>query len=130
MISLTASITNVVGLDGVGGAIGNVGFPMLGNAIGDDAIPSVGIGDVTLLFVETVLPDVVLTANGVATHDPLNTFPDHLIYLRSLLSRSFAPAAQALLAFQLQRLSRRLMKMPVARKLSLVMIQLLVLSFD
>ena len=75
-ISLTATITDVVGLEGVGGAVENDGDPMLGNAIDDDAIPSVGIGDVTLLFVEIVVPDVALAANGVATLDLLNTFPD------------------------------------------------------
>ena len=75
-ISLTATITDVVGLEGVGRAVENVGDPMLEYAIGDDAIPSVGIGDVTLLFVEIVVPDVALAANGVATLDLLNTFPD------------------------------------------------------
>ena len=30
----------------------------------------------TLLLAEIVVPDVALAANGVATVDPLNTFPD------------------------------------------------------
>ena len=34
-IPLAATITDVVGLEGVGGAVGNVGGLMLGNAIGD-----------------------------------------------------------------------------------------------
>ena len=78
-MSLTATITDVVGLEGAGnvnGTVEDVGDPLLGNAIGDDAIPSVGIGDVKLLFVEIVVQDVALAANGVTTVDPLNTFPD------------------------------------------------------
>ena len=74
--------TDVGGLEGVGNVIGtvdNVGDPMLGNAIGDIAIPSVGIGDVTILCVEVVVPYVVLAANGGTTLDPLNTFPDPFV---------------------------------------------------
>ena len=54
----------------------NVGDPMLENAIRDDAIPSVGIGDVTILLVKVVMPDVALAANDVATLDLLDTFSD------------------------------------------------------
>ena len=43
------------------------GVPILGNAIGDVAIPNVGVGDVTVLFVEIVLPNVAFKANGVGT---------------------------------------------------------------
>ena len=40
---------------------------ILGNAIGDVAIPNVGAGDVTAPFVEIVLPNVAFRANGVGT---------------------------------------------------------------
>ena len=74
-----AIITDVVGLKGVGSAIGKIvdaGVPMPGNTIGDVAIPSIGIGDVTLLFVGIALPDVALAESGVATLDMFNIFPD------------------------------------------------------
>ena len=43
------------------------GIPILGNAIGDVAISNVRVGDVTVLFVEIVLPNVAFRANGVGT---------------------------------------------------------------
>ena len=43
------------------------GVPILGNAIGDVGSPHVGVGDVTVLFVEIVLPNVAFRANGVGT---------------------------------------------------------------
>ena len=66
-ISLTVT-TNVGGLEGfigiddiIGdvGVIGTVGgVPIFGNAIGEVASPNVGVGDVTVLFVEIVLSKV------------------------------------------------------------------------
>ena len=43
------------------------GVPIFGNAIGEVASPNVGVGEVTVLFVETVLPNVAFRANGVGT---------------------------------------------------------------
>ena len=75
-ISLTIT-TDVGGLEvfiGIDDIIGDVGVlgtvsgvPILGNAIGDVAIPNVGAGDVTAPFVEIVLPNVAFRANGVGT---------------------------------------------------------------
>ena len=57
-----ATTTDVGGLDGVGDIVGNVGVlgtvggvPIFGNAIGEVARPNVGVGEVTVLFVEIVL---------------------------------------------------------------------------
>ena len=71
-ISLTIT-TNVGGLEGFSGIddiIGDVGVlgtvdgvPILGNV----AIPNVGVGEVTVLFVEIVLPNVAYRANCVGT---------------------------------------------------------------
>ena len=84
--SLTIS-TDVGGLEGVGivdidgvvnvvGKVDDVGAPILENAIGDVAVPNVGIGDVTVLFIGIVQPDVALTASGVETIGMFNMFPD------------------------------------------------------
>ena len=43
------------------------GVPILGNAIGEVASPNVGVGEVTVLFVEIVLPKVAFRVNGVGT---------------------------------------------------------------
>ena len=43
------------------------GVPILGNAIGDVAIPNVGVGDMTVRFDEIVLPNVAFRANCVGT---------------------------------------------------------------
>ena len=45
------------------------GVPILGNAIGEVASPNVGVGEVTVLFVEIVRPKVVSRANGVGTFE-------------------------------------------------------------
>ena len=58
-------IDDIIGDVGVLGTVG--GVPILGNAIGDVAIPNVGVGDVTVLFVEVVLPNVAFRADGVGT---------------------------------------------------------------
>ena len=58
-------IDDIIGDVGVLGTVG--GVPILGNAIGDVEIPNVGVGEVTVLFVEIVLPNVVFRANGVGT---------------------------------------------------------------
>ena len=55
------------GIDDIIGDVGVLGVPILGNAIGDVAIPNVGVGDVTVLFVEVVLPNVAFRADGVGT---------------------------------------------------------------
>ena len=43
------------------------GVSILGNAIGEVAGPNVGVGEVTVLFAEIVLPKVAFRANGVGT---------------------------------------------------------------
>ena len=44
------------------------GVPILGNdAIGEVTSPNVGVGEVTVLFVEIVQPKVAFRANGVGT---------------------------------------------------------------
>ena len=58
-------IDDIIGDVGVLGTVG--GVPILGNAIGDVAIPNVGVGDVTAPFVEIVLPNVALRVHGVGT---------------------------------------------------------------
>ena len=48
--------------------LGTVGGVLIfGNAIGEVASPTVGVGEVTVLFVEIVLPKVAFRANGVGT---------------------------------------------------------------
>ena len=75
-ISLTATtdvggLEGLIGLDDIFGDVGVFGtvggVPILGNAIDDVAIPNVGVGDVTVLFVEIVLPNVAFKANNVGT---------------------------------------------------------------
>ena len=58
-------LDDIFGDVGVLGTVG--GIPILGNAIGDVAIPNVRVSDVTVLFVEIVLPNVAFRANGVGT---------------------------------------------------------------
>ena len=94
------------------------GVPILGNAIGDVAIPNVGVGEVIVLFVEIVLPKVAFRANGVGTLE--------------LFSMSFdASAAVTLIEIMLSSCSttarehlRRLLMLPVKRKKWLVMTSL------
>ena len=103
-------IDDIIGDAGVLGTIG--GVPILGNAIGDVAIPNVGVGEVTVLFVEIVLPNVAFRANGVGTLE-LFMMPAR----QSLLSRSCSRAAQALSASPQQRLVfRRLLMLPLKRR--------------
>ena len=126
ILATTTTTTDVVGLDGVGGAVGNVGDP-----IDDDAIPNAGVGDVTILFVEVVVPNMALAANGVASLDLLNTFPDPFEASAAVtLDEIIRSSCSGVVGIQLQRLSRCLMKMPVAGNMSLVMILILILSFD
>ena len=50
------------------GELGTVGgVPIFGNAIGEFEDPNVGVGEVTVLFVEIVLSKVALKASGVGT---------------------------------------------------------------
>ena len=50
------------------GELGTVGgVPIFGNAIGEVGSPNVEVGEVTVLFVEIVLPNVAFRANGVGT---------------------------------------------------------------
>ena len=65
---------NVGGLKGyieIGNKIGELGtvggVPIFGNAIGEVGGPNVGVGEVTVLFVEIVLPNVAFRANCVGT---------------------------------------------------------------
>ena len=91
------------------------GVPIFGNAIGEVASPNVGVGEVTVLFVEIVLPKVAFKASGVGTLELVSIF---LMPARqSLLSRSCSRAAQALSASPQQRLVfRRLLMLPLKRK--------------
>ena len=91
------------------------GVPILENAIGDVAIPNVEVGEVTVLFVEIVLPKVAFRANGVGTLELfIMSFDASAV---SLLSRSCSQAAQALSASPQQRLIFRcLLMLPVKRK--------------
>ena len=43
------------------------GVPIFGNAIGEVGSPNVGVGEVTVPFVEIVLPKVAFRANGFGT---------------------------------------------------------------
>ena len=51
-LTMTTDFGRLEGVGYVNGTVEDVGDPMLGNVIGDDSIPSVGIGDVTILCVE------------------------------------------------------------------------------
>ena len=51
-LTITADVGGLEGVGNVNGTEDNVGDPMFGNAIGDDAIPSVGIVDVTILLLK------------------------------------------------------------------------------
>ena len=124
VISLTITtdvggLERFIGLDDIFGDVGVLGtvggVPILRNAIGDVAIPNVGVGEVTVLFVEIVLPNVAFRANGVGTLELFIMSFD--ARRQSLLSRSCSRAAQALSASPQQRLVfRRLLMLPVTRK--------------
>ena len=73
-------LEGVVGIDIIVSAVDVFGtfdvveVPILGNAIGDVAIPDVGIGNV--LVDEIALPGVAYKANGVETLEIFSMFPD------------------------------------------------------
>ena len=76
-------LEGVVGIDIIVSAVDVFGtfdvveVPILGNAIGDVAIPDVGIGNVTVLLVDEIaLPGVAYKANGVETLEIFSMFPD------------------------------------------------------
>ena len=78
------------------------GVPILGNAIGEVASPNVGVGEVTVLFVEIVLPKWHLEPMVL---ERLSYSLCLLMPARqSLLSRSCSRAVQALSASPQQRL--------------------------
>ena len=73
-LTITTDVGGLEGFIGIDDIIGDVGVlgtaggvPILGNAIGDVAIPNVGVGEVIVLFVEIVLPNVAFRADGVGT---------------------------------------------------------------
>ena len=55
-LAITTDVGGLEGFIGLDDIFGDVGIPILGNAIGDVAIPNVRVGYVTVLFVEIVLP--------------------------------------------------------------------------
>ena len=73
-LTITTDVGGVEGFIGIDHIIGHVGVlrtvggvPILGNAIGDVAIPNVGVGGVIVLFVEIGLPNLAWRDNGVGT---------------------------------------------------------------
>ena len=70
-LTITGNVGGLKGYIGIGDIIrvlGTVGgVPIFGNAIGEFEGPNVGVGEVTVLFVEIVLPKVAFRANGVGT---------------------------------------------------------------
>ena len=70
-LALTGNVGGLNGYIGIGdiiGALGTVGgVPIFGNAIGEVGSPNVGVGELTVLSVEIVLPKVAFRANGVGT---------------------------------------------------------------
>ena len=70
-LAVTGNVGGLKGCNGIGDMIGEVGtvggVPIFGNAIGEVASPNVGVGEVTVLSVEIVLPKVAFRANGVGT---------------------------------------------------------------
>ena len=67
----TGNVGGLKGYIGIGDMIGKLGtgggVPIFGNAIGEVGSPNVGVGEVTVLSVEIVLPKVAFRANGVGT---------------------------------------------------------------
>ena len=61
-LAITGNVGGLKGYIGIGdiiGVLGTVGgIPIFGNAIGEVRSPNVGVGEVTVLFVEIVLPKV------------------------------------------------------------------------
>ena len=73
-LTTTGNVGGLEGFIGIDDIIGNVGVLgtvggvlIFGNAIGGVASPNVGVGEVTVLFVEIVLPKVAFRANGIGT---------------------------------------------------------------
>ena len=68
---VTGNVGGLKGYIGIGTTIGELrtvgGVPIFGNAIGEFEDPNVGVDEVTVLFVEIVLPKVALRARGVGT---------------------------------------------------------------
>ena len=68
---VTGNVGGLKGYSGIGDMIGELGtvggVPIFGNAIGEVGSPNVGVGEVTVLSVEIVLPKVAFRANGVGT---------------------------------------------------------------
>ena len=71
ILAVTGNVGGLKGYSGIGDMIGELGtlggVPIFGNAIGEFEGPNVGVGEVTVLFVEIVLPKVAFRANGVGT---------------------------------------------------------------
>ena len=64
------------------------GVPIFGNAIREVASPNVGVSEVTVLFVEIVLPKVAFRANGVGTLELVimsASQQQHLVFRRLLM---------------------------------------------
>ena len=104
-------IDDIIGDVGVLGTVG--GVPILGNAIGDVAIPNVGVGEVTVPFVycqKWHLEPMVLER---LSYSLCLLMPAR----QPLLSRSCSRAAQALSTSPQQRLVfRRLLMSPMKRR--------------
>ena len=73
-LTITGNVGGLEGFIGIDHIIGNVGVlgtvggvPIFGNVIGEVESPNVGVGEVTVLFAEIVLPKVPSRANGVGT---------------------------------------------------------------
>ena len=68
---VTGNVGGLKGYSGIGDMIGELGtvggVPIFGNAIGEFEDPNVGVGEVTVLFVEIVLSKVAFKASGVGT---------------------------------------------------------------
>ena len=71
ILAVTGNVGGLKGYSGIGDMIGELGtvggVPIFGNAIGEFEDPNVGVDEVTVLFVEIVLPKVALRARGVGT---------------------------------------------------------------
>ena len=71
ILAVTDNVGGLKGYSGIGDMIGELGtvggVPIFGNAIGEFEDPNVGVDEVTVLFVEIVLPKVALRARGVGT---------------------------------------------------------------
>ena len=70
-LALTGNVGGLKGYIGIGDIIGELGtvggVPIFGNAIGEVGSRNVGVGEVTVLSVEIVLPKVAFRAYGVGT---------------------------------------------------------------